>query len=92
MTDFSAQRLEETLKELNALRENFKVLQTRIDEAEKVIHFYSNPKQYRLSPREGSAVFQDRVINDCEPADNDPNTRIAGLRARLYTRKYESQG
>lgn len=90
-TDYSKERLEETVVECNELRERYKALLAKVGEAEHVIRYYSDPKSYAVSVTSCDTCYQDRIIGDTETADNTPKTRVAGLRARLYLKRYEDR-
>src|SRR5690348_3432575 len=86
---FLAEQLENSALELATVREKLKELTARLAEAENSLRFYSDPKNYFVlrNPSEiqlQGRVFQDRLMGDHSQADNDPNTLIAGNRARRY--------
>lgn len=88
---FLAQRLEETTAELLAEKEKSRSLFERLQEAETVIRFYSNPRNYKAvrSVADPSIVLQSQLEGDNSNSDNDPNTKIAGTKARNYLKRYE---
>lgn len=77
-----------TIAELQELRAKYTALTERLSEAESAIRFYADPRFYGLSPERDGMVFQDRLETDRESADNLPTTRVAGMRARLYLKRW----
>lgn len=88
MNTFFQERCNELATELEELREKYRTVSTKLSEAELTLKYYGNPQVYELSPPENGTQFQDRLVGDREAADNTPSVRVAGLRARLYFKKY----
>lgn len=87
--DFSSVRLTECLNEMNDLRELFKRTNAQLADAEGVVRYYSDPHNYSIRPQAvGDICYQDVLKDDGEPAHNTKDTRVAGLRARMYFKKY----
>ncbi len=79
----------ETVSELNDVRERLKALSERLGEAETHLRFYANPRSYLIKRAPAiDKVFQDILMGDHSESDNDPNTFVAGNRARVYLKKY----
>lgn len=84
-----AQRMEATLQELEAVREKLRSVSSQLAEAETALRFYGDPRNYEARRiLEGKIVFQDLLKNDFTLADNEPNTKLAGMRAREYFNRY----
>lgn len=82
---FVSARLTETVTELEAVREMFHSTKERLAEAEAYLRFYADPRSYEVSRGlDSTGVFQDRLKKDYSLSDNDPNTYVAGMRAREY--------
>jgi len=86
------ERLEVNIQELQAVREKLNQLTQRLNDAETVIRYYGDPKNYLpLRIAMGKEVFQDRLTGDHSESDNDVNTKLAGKRARDYLTRYASK-
>jgi len=88
---FLNERLTETATELQDVREKLQELNKRIGEADVIIRFYADPRNYGIATAPGqdhSKTYQDRVSNDYSQADNDNDTHVAGRRARKYLKTH----
>lgn len=87
---FPAKRLEELAQELEDQKEKLRSALARLSDAEAVIRFYANPKSYKaIRQAETNQVLQNSLEGDFTKADNDPNTKLAGAKAREYLNRYE---
>ena len=87
---FPAKRLEELAQELLEEKEKTRLALSRLSDAEAVIRFYANPKNYRAKRQdETNQVLQNSLEGDFTNSDNDPNTKLAGAKAREYLKRYE---
>lgn len=86
---FVARRLEETIGELDSVRQ--KLLQTgkELDDARSVIRFYADVKNWKETDSIAQKVQVTTMLLDSEPASNSSNTMIAGRRARAYLNRNE---
>ncbi len=76
----------ETIEELRRL---YAELSKKLGEAEEALRFYANQRHWSVARSElTSKVFQDRLLADYSEADNTPNTKVAGYRARVYFETY----
>lgn len=89
---FIGERLTQTVSELADVRERLKALGERLGEADNCLRFYADPRNYiPFRILDGNTVIQNGLKNDYSPSDNDPNTSVAGMRARVYLKKHASE-
>ncbi len=87
---FIAEQLERTALELQSVREKLRSVSDRLSDAEDMLRFYGNPKNYEpVRNFETGAVFQNCLKDDATVSDNHSNTKLAGKRARDYFKRYE---
>ncbi len=93
--DFSMLTLETCQKqltqasdELTDCQENYEALCKRLNEAESILSFYSNPVNYRVEKSSAIGSFQSSLALDCEHISG--NTFVGGKRAREYFKRYQT--
>lgn len=88
---FLNERLTQTATELQDVREKLKSMNDRIGEADTILRFYSDPRNYKSQRFTDNSVHQCVLVNDFSESHNDSKTNVAGKRAREYLIKHGLQ-
>ncbi len=87
---FLAERMQETISELEAVREKLRSTSLRLGEAENALKYYGDPRNYGLTVGTEARTIQNSLTGDFQTADNSTTTMVAGKRSREYFKKYEN--